>query len=118
MAFIGDNVSASIDIQKLIFMTNHYHHKIATVIFMAYRSLKDLSIGELEKRRALFNKISLFMVGIIVGYGVLMALRMYNGTWESKSYIIVLPWVILAIMLLINQLKKRTIVEIERRHSE
>ena len=82
-------------------MTSHKHERFST--------------QELIERRQKLSKVNYGILSIMILYGISMVYQMINGSWNSKSPMIILPIILFVALLLNNVAKKRITEEIATR---
>lgn len=85
---------------------------------MAKQKLEDLSNEVLDDKKKQLNNLSYVLLTILIIYGIYMFYQMFNGTWESRSPLIIVPLVLASIVLLINGGKKNINAELEKRRKQ
>ena len=82
---------------------------------MASNKHEKFSSEELEERKSKIAKVNSLVFGLMIIYGIYMFYNMINGTWNSRSPIIIIPILLIIVVFANRAAMKRISTEISTR---
>ena len=82
---------------------------------METNKYEKFSITELEERKGKVTKVNSYVFGLMIIYGIYMFYNMINGTWNSRSPIIIIPILLIIVVFANRAAMKRISTEISTR---